>query len=241
MADNNTFIFYYGELYYGIKISSYIIAVIIFIGNGLSITAIIRLKWLQTRTNTFIFSLCMADLYTGVMNTMWYVTDDATVYTESSTINYFMVAAYATTVLALVDIAVERFISIKYPFRYENLVSKRKVILVIVITWFVPNGLFLIVVITNLIIPQDPNVEYTLWEQFIIVCQFGYIILGVILVVLYINILKIAYKQAQEIKKNLVETATKTRFKSEMKATVTLGVVVLAYVVSYNICLWPTT
>ena len=84
----------------------------------------------------------MADLYTGVMNTMWYVTDDATVYTESSTINYFMVAAYATTVLALVDIALERFISIKYPFRYENLMSKRKVILVIVITWFVTKWTF---------------------------------------------------------------------------------------------------
>ena len=117
MADNNTFIFYYGKLYYGIKISSYIIAVIIFIGNGLSITAIIRLKWLRTRTNTFIFSLCMADLYTGVMNTMWYVTDDATVYTESSTINYFMVAAYATTVLALVDIAGGKIYKYKIPIQ----------------------------------------------------------------------------------------------------------------------------
>ena len=51
---------------------------------------------------------------------------------------------------------------------------------------------------------------------------------------MYISILITAYKQAKEIKKNMVDSACKTKFTSEIKATVTLGVVVMAFILTWS-------
>ena len=232
-----------GPFYKGIAIVTYFIAAIIFIGNGLTITAIIIYKPLQTKTNIFILNLCVADIYIGIVNTIAYAT---TVTDEEffiiSVKSYFSMAGFATSVFALVDIAIERLISIKYPFKYEQIMTRTVIVSALLVTWILPFAVNLTGAAIQPVFKLDQkNLSGNIGFLLIISMQCLYLVLGAVVVVIYISILRIAYKQAKEIKKNMIETAEKARFKSEMKATITLGLVVLAYVLSWTpMCILST-
>ena len=225
-----------GPFYKGIAIVTYLVAAVILIGNGLTITAIIIYKPLQTKTNIFILNLCVADIYIGIVNTLAY----ATTVTEEeffsmSVKSYFLIAGFATSVFTLVDIAIERFINIKFPFKYEQIMTKTVIVSVLLVTWILPFTVLLTGAAIQPVIKLDQiNLFGKIGYQFIISMQCLYFVLGAVVVAIYISILRIAYKQAKEIKKNMIETAEKARFRSEMKATITFGLVVLAYVLSWT-------
>ena len=231
-----------GSFFKGTVITTYLISIIIFIGNGLTITAVIKYKHLQTKTNVFIFSLCVADIYTGIVNTIFYATiftaEDVFILTVKT---YCLIAGFATSAFTLVDIAIERFISIKYPLKYEQIMTRTVITSALLVTWILPFAVLLTGAGIQPVITPDQNLSEKLGYQLIISMQYLYFVLGAVVVAIYISILRIAYKQANEIKKNMIETAEKARFKSEMKATITLGLVVLAYVMSWTpVCILST-
>ena len=208
------------------------IAAVIFVGNGLTMVTIITQKSLHSKSNVFIFNLCVADFYIGVSTVFYHAAATLdTLKVKSYTIKVFaLICGYVISVLSLVAIAVDRFISIRFPFKYEHFMKKTTVVIILLIMWIIPSG----VLVAGFVLTSKFGPKNYISDRLVLALQYIYVLLGVSLVIMYISILITAHKQAKEIKKNMVDSAAKTRFTSEIKATVTLGVVVLAYILSWS-------
>ena len=109
-------------------------------GNTLVCVAIIRFSHLQTLTNTFIFSLGITDLLTPFVRVLF--TAVAMLRLEwifgcfwcqlSSVLGVFLCAS---SILHLCAISVERFIVIRWPLRQHFLITKKRVVSVLVNIW----------------------------------------------------------------------------------------------------------
>ena len=102
------------------------VCVIIFSGNNLTRVTIIKHRWLQTNANTFIFNLCVADLYIARVSLYFHVTATpekykAHVYTTNMLI---LIVGYILSVFSLVSVATVRFISIKCSYQYHKVISQ---------------------------------------------------------------------------------------------------------------------
>ena len=232
MAGNSTLILLNEPFYHGIKIASYVIAAVIFVGNGLTMVTIITQKSLHTKSNVFIFNVCVADFYIVVITVVVYTARSPdTLRVKVYTVEVFaLVCGYVISVFSLVAIAAERFISIRFPFKYERFMNKTTMAITLMVMWIIPSGLVLAGFVLTL--KFGPKNDFS--HRLVLSLQYTYVLLAVSLVIMYISILITAYKQAKEIKKNMVNSAAKTRFTSEIKATVTLGVVVMAFILTWS-------
>ena len=232
MSGNSTLILLNEPFYHGIKIASYVVAAVIFVGNGLTMVTIITQKSLHTKSNVFIFNLCVADFYIGVITVVFYTARSPdTLRVKVYTVEVFaLVCGYVISVFSLVAIAAERFISIRFPFKYEHFMNKTTMAITLLVMWIIPSGLVLAGFVLTLKFGPKNDFSYRL----VLSLQYTYVLLAVSLVVMYISILITAYKQAKKIKKNMVNSAAKTKFTSEIKATVTLGVVVMAFILTWS-------
>ncbi|XP_041362818.1 histamine H2 receptor-like [Gigantopelta aegis] len=113
-------------------------------GNLLTITAVCSTRSLQTTPNMYVVSLAVADLIVGFnvfFESFWYnaLTEGDIAHckfcclSNLSTLYTSLFASMASVVL----IAVDRFLYICYPFKYEDLVTQRKTQIVIIVTWII--------------------------------------------------------------------------------------------------------
>ena len=111
-------------------------------GNMLVCLAIIRFQELRTLSNSFIFSLAITDLLTPPARVLYIAVSILSrkwVFgcfwcTFSSVLGVFLCAS---SIMHLCAICTERFITIKWPLRYQNLITKPRVISVIANIWIV--------------------------------------------------------------------------------------------------------
>lgn len=108
------------------------------VGNALVLLAIYKNIKLQTVTNTFIASLALADLLVGILvsplaalsylglpnNYMWCV------FTNSVIVVFTQISIFN-----LCAIAVERFIAIKSPYFYQEYLTIRVAIIIVIVAW----------------------------------------------------------------------------------------------------------
>ena len=200
----------------------------ILIGNGLTISAILTHKTLQTKTNILVFSLCISDVCVGLYSMV-----DLVIHYTGFTfqtklhLDLFGILKSITfdwSLCHITAIATERYITILYPMKYEKLLAPRRLVVLLAFVWLFP-----------VILLYGPLPFYHLqllsrrsWEGYANMTQ--YFIQGIIIIYMYIRILKQVYLQIRKIRElSLEENRDKVAKKQELKATVTLSLVVAAY------------
>uniref|UniRef100_A0A8C4RJV8 G-protein coupled receptors family 1 profile domain-containing protein n=1 Tax=Erpetoichthys calabaricus TaxID=27687 RepID=A0A8C4RJV8_ERPCA len=201
-----------------------------FFGNLVVIISISHFRQLHTPTNILILSLAVADFLVGVVvmpfmtiqsiETCWY-------FGEKMCIIYTLVLSGLTTVsmMNLAVIAIDRYLAIYNPLLYAIRVSVRLTLWLVtlsyVLTWLFLNG--------N---PEGP-------KDFDPYLVFTFILPVSVMVILYTRIIIIAKRHVKAIskqqrvhvaRKNNNTTAIK---KSETKASKTLGIVVLVFLLCW--------
>ncbi|ELU04640.1 hypothetical protein CAPTEDRAFT_111841 [Capitella teleta] len=120
-----------------VRIANIIVCVLIVVGNVLILTALALSRKLRKTTTPFVASLAAADLYVGlsfgidsIVNI--YVNAD---HKENIIADIFLESAIYCSLLNLVAIATDRFLSVVIALRYNAIVTKKVIYWILVGTW----------------------------------------------------------------------------------------------------------
>ena len=143
-------------------------------------------------------------------------------------INMVWIHSTAATVFNLCCVSVDRFIAIRFPFRYQDIITKQRCYAVIIMVWLI--SLFLPV--SRILVDNHTNVDFWFSLSFI----FFAAPLTVV-TLCYFWIFKVAKKQASRVKrenlKNSNETNCPVRAVQNNKAMKTIGFVLGVFIVSW--------
>ena len=122
-----------------------IVAALIILANSYAISLFMRNTSLFSKTNYMLLSLAMSEFITGAVNIPTLVRaqrSNATNPTEAMTLVFtadiMTVFCAAITMMTLCSIIVDRYLIICYPMHYVSIVTKRKIVLVVIACWVLP-------------------------------------------------------------------------------------------------------
>ena len=207
--------------------------------NLLVIISISHFKQLHTPTNVLIFSLAVADLIAGLilMPVQGMKLIEPCWYFGEIFCSVFLFIPYVVVNASLgnmIIISVDRYIAVNDPLRYPIRVSNNRAIVSIVVNWlfcFIYNFYLLYEFVIY------PEMNHTCIGECIISVKLENIILDCIvclvapcciIIPLYVKICFVANYQAKHL-----NSVTEKKAKSEKKATRTLGIVVLVYLLCW--------
>ena len=109
-------------------------------GNAMVLWLFYKSESLRTISNRFLASLSAADLFVGlVIEPIWIASycliqppadSDMFFYTDM-----FWVHTTTATTFSLCCVSVDRFIAIRFPFRYQEIITKKRCYTVIILIW----------------------------------------------------------------------------------------------------------
>ncbi|XP_078355298.1 beta-2 adrenergic receptor-like [Oculina patagonica] len=201
------------------------------IGNAVVLWLFYRNKSLQTISNRFLASLCVADLLVGlVIDPTWiairFFTQPERNAISKQVINLLWIHSTAATLFNLCCVSVDRFIAIRFPFRYQDIVTKKRCHLVITVVWLI--SLFL--PFTRILL--DNRTKEDLWFSL----TFIIFVFPLTLVTLcYFWIFKVARQQSKRITRDNHQNDgnTPVRALQNYKVVITIGFVLGVFVVSW--------
>ncbi|XP_077089957.1 trace amine-associated receptor 13c-like [Siphateles boraxobius] len=210
--------------------------------NLLVIISISHFKQLHTPTNVLIFSLAVADLIAGLilMPVQGMKLIEPCWYFGEIFCSIFPLILYVVLTASLgnmIIISVDRYIAVNDPLRYPIRVNNYRAIVSIVVNW-----LFSFIYIFYLLYEflLYPEMNHTCIGECILSVKFENTILDsivclvapcCIIIPLYVKICFVAKRQAKHL-----NSVTDKKAKSEKKATRTLGIVVLVYLLCWMPC-----
>ena len=111
-------------------------------GNVVVLWLFYRDESLRTISNGFLTSLSVADLLVGlVIDPVWIVIRCLIQPSVKSTLYYSIYVLWIHTTTAttfnLCCVSVDRFIAIRFPFRYQDFVTKKRCCMVIILVWLI--------------------------------------------------------------------------------------------------------
>nr|XP_055063173.1 trace amine-associated receptor 13c-like [Misgurnus anguillicaudatus] len=212
-------------------------------------------KKLHTPTNMLILSLAVADLLVGfivmpleairLIETCWYFGD-----TFCRLFLIIMGLLFSASLSNLVLIAVDRYVAVCHPLLYPQKITMIRTIIIICVSWFCSSAYNISIFISQR--------KYTCYGECTFMVTFIWKIIDVflsflfpctIIITLYLRIFYVAYQQVKVINslmrsgKHLTEGSV--RRKSESKAALTLGIIVMVYLFCwiplFSLSLTPTT
>nr|XP_055063167.1 trace amine-associated receptor 13c-like [Misgurnus anguillicaudatus] len=225
--------------------------------NLLVIISISHFKKLHTPTNMLILSLAVADLFIGLIimpleairliETCWYFG-----HTFCKLFLIIMGLLPFTSLSNLVLIAVDRYVAVCHPLLYPQKITMTRTIITICVSWFCSSAYNISSVTTT------SQSKFTCYGECTFITTFAWTIIDVflsfllpcsIIITLYLRIFYVAHHQVKVINslmrsgKHLTEGSV--RRKSESKAALTLGIIMMVYLFCwipyYTLNLTPNT
>ena len=204
------------------------------IGNAVVLWLFYKNESLRTISNKFLASLCVADFLAGLVVDPMYIGIIVFVQPRKGSIllnAIYMVWIHSTaaTVFNLCCVSVNRYIAIRFPFRYHDIITKKRCYAVIIMVWLI--SLFL--PFSRTLVDNHMNVE-ELWFSL----SFVFFKVPITVVTLcYFAIFKAARKQASRIKRENLQNANErnasARALQNYKAIKTIGFVLGVFIVSW--------
>ena len=207
-------------------------------GNAVVLWLFFRNESLRAVFNRFLASLSVADFLVGIVIDPIWITFGCLIQPSNVTqaaLNEFMemlrIHTTAATTLNLCCVSVDRFIAIRFPFRYQDILTKKTCHSLIAVVWF-----------TSLLLPCPVifvNAE-NLWS---FVSLVTFCIPTTVMAVCYFWIFKAASNQARRMtggNKHRADERRSTfpsRIIQNFKAIKTIGFVLGVFVVSWMPCL----
>ena len=127
--------------------AGFIITLVIVFGNMCTIIVFIKHRHLRTISNVFLFSLSISDLCCGILSSILDITLYMGFRCEDGLkiLKRFLFFAITTSLLHLVCISMERFITIQFPLHYTRTLTRKVVTIMLITTWMIPLNNFLFV------------------------------------------------------------------------------------------------
>ena len=205
------------------------------IGNVVVLWLFHKNETLLTVSNRFLASLCVADFLVGLLiDPVWMVIRCLIQPPKTATVLIMVLDMLwfhttAATVFNLCCVSVNRFIAIRFPFRYQDIITKKRCYAVIIMVWLI--SLFL--PFSRTLVDNRMNVE-----KFWFSLSFVFFKLPITVVTLcYFAIFKAARKQASRIKRENLQNANErnasARALQNYKAIKTIGFVLGVFIVSW--------
>ena len=229
---------------YETDVVNIVIGVIIFTvavsGNTLTIVAILKFKYLQVKSNILIFSLSVCDIFCvttrllkEAMNFTWgWCKTQPESHTWFKMTNFIF---FNSSAFHLLMISVERYITIFYGLRSEQLLNKKAYTLMLGFCWIVPAGVNMAVAPWISHWNKEHNTcDYAeVWRKVLFYMNSNmYLVWGHIIFIIYYRIYKATRKQMKQIRSVQIGPEDRTR-RIDSKATKTLSMLLAAFYIAW--------
>ena len=218
-----------------------IIAILTIIGNGLVIYMIAFKRRLRVPNNWFVLSLAVVDFCVGLFTTAsgllctFQLRCDWRLQTT-----FYNFLLFAST-LNLWAMAIDRYIGIVYSLRYKSLVTTKRVVAMVAMSW----GISFVAAFVRLLWLQNNHFNQRIDKYYrVVIDLFFGIISCAVLVTIYFRILFISRKLARnaarqlgQINYNYAPYSKKTEARGNKSAKF-LGLVVLLFVLCYSLSIY---
>ena len=202
-------------------------------GNVVALWLFYKHKSLRTISNRFLASLSMADAFVGLVIDPVLIVIICWIRPEVHS-NLFLIFIMlwihttAATTLNSCCVSIDRFIAIRFPYRYQDILTERRCFAVIILVWFISLCLPFLVFLRERNGPNEllVSIVFTICLVPLLVVCFCYIL-----------IFKLARKQFRRIllAKNIPDSGENVRFRvmQNFKAIKTVGFVLSACIITW--------
>lgn len=216
-----------------------ILAFLIIITNGLGIFLFIRNRRLRNITNTFLVSLAISDLLTGLFAIPFYLVCSATQSTLCRVTILFWRFTTTSTVLHLLVVTLDRYAAIVHAIRYHAIITRSRANIAIFTTW----TLSLIVSLVQLFWPMASHYEddHTIVIYLLTTLVVFFVLPLLVMIYSYISIFNVVRYHEKQIKKQNRPSALEKRKDStlDIPAQWKSALVFLVMTIVYVICWFP--
>ncbi|XP_068602256.1 trace amine-associated receptor 13c-like [Brachionichthys hirsutus] len=238
---------YYESLFTYITLSS--ISIVTVFLNMMVIISISHFKQLHTSTNLLLLSLAVSDCIVGLFILFQIDLIDSCWFSGDIICVVYSVLGHVTTsasIGTMVLISIDRYVAICHPLHYSTKVTMKRIHVCVCLCWMFCVLVHCLFLKDNL---KQPGMFNSCVGQCVIILDYAsgladiilsFIIPVTVIVVLYMRVFMVAVSQAHAMRSHVTSVTIKrsvkvTAKRSELKAAITLGVVVVVFL----ICVCP--
>lgn len=216
-----------------------VLAVLIIAANGIGILLFIRNRRLRNTTNTFLVSLAISDLTTGLFAIPFYLVCSATQSTLCTTALLFWRFTTTSTVLHLLVVTLDRYVAIVHAIRYHTIVTRSRASLAIFIIWAL--SLFVSLIQLSLPLVNHAEDDNTTVIYLLATLVVFFVLPLIVMIYSYISILNIVRYHEKQIKRQNLPSVLVHRKESvlDIPAQWKSALVFLVMTIVYVICWFP--
>lgn len=227
-----------------------IISMCIILANTYAISLFMRYRSLLTKANLLLLSLAISEFMTGAVNIPSMIhaeTLKVKNITKMITADILTVMCAAITMITLCGIIIDRYLVICFPLKYVSIVTKRKVVLLIVISWVLPFimsfvRLAWLAPLLSITPQQGKNTTFQRVMKHALQCDQIYYISGTCIYLIIIAVLAVLFVlmflAIRRLGKDEMEFTTETQdhaiIKRETKAVIIFAVMYVAFILCWT-------